>query len=147
MRVALVNPPWDFTGSIYFGCREPHLPLELGACRVLLEAAGHEVRGSWMVVGYCPRGVLADYEVLYRSLQKSDAEEVHAAVEEACKRGRRGPPPWFVTTDLVVDMTHARFPWAVSTIYRASSPADLTAALAALRRAATIGALEAPKET
>ena len=43
MRVALVNPPWDFAGSIYFGCREPHLPLELGACRVLLEAAGHEV--------------------------------------------------------------------------------------------------------
>ena len=43
MRVALVNPPWTFEGSIYFGCREPHLPLELGACRVLLEAAGHEV--------------------------------------------------------------------------------------------------------
>ena len=29
MRVALVNPPWSFDGSIYFGCREPHLPLEL----------------------------------------------------------------------------------------------------------------------
>ena len=43
MKVALVNPPWDFAGSIYFGCREPHLPLELGCCRVLLEAAGHEV--------------------------------------------------------------------------------------------------------
>jgi anaerobic magnesium-protoporphyrin IX monomethyl ester cyclase len=43
MRVALVNPPWTFEGSIYFGCREPHLPLELGACRVLLEQAGHEV--------------------------------------------------------------------------------------------------------
>ena len=43
MRVALLNPPWDFSGSIYFGCREPHLPLELGACRVLLERAGHEV--------------------------------------------------------------------------------------------------------
>ncbi len=43
MRVALVNPPWSFQGSIYFGCREPHLPLELGACRVLLEAAGHDV--------------------------------------------------------------------------------------------------------
>ncbi len=43
MRVALVNPAWDFTGSIYFGCRSPHLPLELGCCRVLLEAAGHEV--------------------------------------------------------------------------------------------------------
>ncbi len=43
MRVALVNPHWSFAGSIYFGCREPHLPLELGCCRVLLERAGHEV--------------------------------------------------------------------------------------------------------
>lgn len=43
MRVALVNPPWRFDHSIYFGCREPHLPLELGACRMLLEAAGHQV--------------------------------------------------------------------------------------------------------
>jgi B12-binding domain/radical SAM domain protein of rhizo-twelve system len=43
MKVALVNPSWDYTGSIYFGCREPHLPLELGCTRVLLEAAGHEV--------------------------------------------------------------------------------------------------------
>ncbi|MBV9555259.1 MAG: TIGR04295 family B12-binding domain-containing radical SAM protein [Alphaproteobacteria bacterium] len=41
MRVALVNPRWDFAGSIYFGCREPHLPLELGCAKVLLEAAGH----------------------------------------------------------------------------------------------------------
>ncbi len=30
MRVALVNPRWTFDASIYFGCREPHLPLELG---------------------------------------------------------------------------------------------------------------------
>jgi anaerobic magnesium-protoporphyrin IX monomethyl ester cyclase len=43
MRVALVNPPWDFAGSIYFGCREPHLPLELGYSKALLEAAGHDV--------------------------------------------------------------------------------------------------------
>jgi anaerobic magnesium-protoporphyrin IX monomethyl ester cyclase len=42
MKVALVNPSWRFDNSIYFGCREPHLPLELGASRVLLEAAGHE---------------------------------------------------------------------------------------------------------
>ena len=33
VKVALVNPPWTFDGSIYFGCREPHLPLELGYCR------------------------------------------------------------------------------------------------------------------
>jgi B12-binding domain/radical SAM domain protein of rhizo-twelve system len=43
MRVALVNPPWRFDGSIYFGCREPHLPLELGYSKALLEAAGHTV--------------------------------------------------------------------------------------------------------
>jgi anaerobic magnesium-protoporphyrin IX monomethyl ester cyclase len=43
MKVALVNPAWDFSGSIYFGCRAPHLPLELGYSKALLEAAGHEV--------------------------------------------------------------------------------------------------------
>jgi anaerobic magnesium-protoporphyrin IX monomethyl ester cyclase len=41
MRVALVNPPWSFQGSIYFGCREPHLPLELGYADALLRSAGH----------------------------------------------------------------------------------------------------------
>ena len=44
MKVALVNPPWSFDGSIYFGCREPHLPLELGYARALLERRGHHVR-------------------------------------------------------------------------------------------------------
>jgi anaerobic magnesium-protoporphyrin IX monomethyl ester cyclase len=43
MRVALVNPNWSFDGSIYFGCREPHLPIELGLARQMLEAAGHQV--------------------------------------------------------------------------------------------------------
>jgi anaerobic magnesium-protoporphyrin IX monomethyl ester cyclase len=43
VRVALVNPPWSFEGSIYFGCRESHLPLEYGYAKVLLEQAGHEV--------------------------------------------------------------------------------------------------------
>lgn len=43
MRFALINPAWDFEGSIYFGCREPHLPLEYGYTRVLLEREGHEV--------------------------------------------------------------------------------------------------------
>src|SRR4051812_4218219 len=42
MRVALVNPHWTYDGSIYFGCREPHLPLELGYSKALLEADGHE---------------------------------------------------------------------------------------------------------
>ncbi|HLH38780.1 MAG TPA: TIGR04295 family B12-binding domain-containing radical SAM protein [Bryobacteraceae bacterium] len=43
MRYALVNPAWTFDGSIYFGCREPHLPLEFGYSKALLEAQGHEV--------------------------------------------------------------------------------------------------------
>ncbi len=29
MRFALVNPNWEFTGSTYFGCQDPHVPLEL----------------------------------------------------------------------------------------------------------------------
>jgi len=44
VRYALVNPPWSFEGSIYFGCREPHLPLEFGYARALLERDGHDVR-------------------------------------------------------------------------------------------------------
>jgi anaerobic magnesium-protoporphyrin IX monomethyl ester cyclase len=44
MKVALVNPPWSFEGSVYFGCREPHLPLEFGYTRELLERRGHDVR-------------------------------------------------------------------------------------------------------
>ncbi|MDX7952025.1 TIGR04295 family B12-binding domain-containing radical SAM protein [Lichenihabitans sp. Uapishka_5] len=43
MKVALVNPHWDFARSIYFGCRSPHLPLELGYAKALLESAGHTV--------------------------------------------------------------------------------------------------------
>jgi anaerobic magnesium-protoporphyrin IX monomethyl ester cyclase len=42
MKVALVNPPWRFDGSIYFGCREPHLPLELGYAHALLRQDGHQ---------------------------------------------------------------------------------------------------------
>ncbi len=44
MRFSLVNPPWSFEGSIYFGCREPHLPLEYGYSKALLEKAGHDVQ-------------------------------------------------------------------------------------------------------
>ena len=43
MKFALINPRWTFEGGIYFGCREPHLPLEYGYARALLEREGHEV--------------------------------------------------------------------------------------------------------
>jgi anaerobic magnesium-protoporphyrin IX monomethyl ester cyclase len=41
MKWALINPSWSFKGSIYFGCREPHLALEFQYARMLLEAGGH----------------------------------------------------------------------------------------------------------
>ena len=44
MKFALVNPTWSFDGSVYFGCREPHLPLEYGYAKALIEAAGHDAQ-------------------------------------------------------------------------------------------------------
>jgi len=44
MRFSLINPDWRFDHSIYFGCREPHLPLEFGYAKALLEQAGHQVQ-------------------------------------------------------------------------------------------------------
>jgi anaerobic magnesium-protoporphyrin IX monomethyl ester cyclase len=41
MKVALINPHWNYDGSIYFGCRSPHLPLELGVAQYFLREAGH----------------------------------------------------------------------------------------------------------
>ena len=43
MKFALVNPKWSFEGSTYFGCAEPHFPLELLSAREMLRAAGQEV--------------------------------------------------------------------------------------------------------
>ncbi len=50
MRFALVNPRWSFEGSTYFGCPEPHFPLELLSAREMLRAAGQEVLliDAWM---------------------------------------------------------------------------------------------------
>jgi anaerobic magnesium-protoporphyrin IX monomethyl ester cyclase len=54
VKVALLNPAWSFDHSIYFGCRHEHLPLELGACALLLQQAGHEtlmLDGALMAAG------------------------------------------------------------------------------------------------
>jgi len=42
MKFALVNPNWSFTGSTYFGCREPHFPLELMFAKQRIIAAGND---------------------------------------------------------------------------------------------------------
>jgi B12-binding domain/radical SAM domain protein of rhizo-twelve system len=44
MKIALINPNWHFDGSIYFGCREEHLPLELGISAQMLQAHEHVTR-------------------------------------------------------------------------------------------------------
>jgi B12-binding domain/radical SAM domain protein of rhizo-twelve system len=41
-RVALINPNWTYGGSIYFGCRQPHLPIELGVSQWMLREQGHQ---------------------------------------------------------------------------------------------------------
>jgi anaerobic magnesium-protoporphyrin IX monomethyl ester cyclase len=41
-RFALVNPNWTFTGSTYFGCQEPHIPLELLFASDKIREAGYE---------------------------------------------------------------------------------------------------------
>lgn len=43
MRFALVNPAWTFEGSTYFGCHEPHYPLELLFAADQIRLAGGEV--------------------------------------------------------------------------------------------------------
>jgi anaerobic magnesium-protoporphyrin IX monomethyl ester cyclase len=43
MKYALINPRWTFEGSTYFGCPEPHFPLELLYAQQTLRKAGHEV--------------------------------------------------------------------------------------------------------
>jgi anaerobic magnesium-protoporphyrin IX monomethyl ester cyclase len=42
MKFALVNPAWTFEGSTYFGCRDPHYPLELLFAHEQILAGGHE---------------------------------------------------------------------------------------------------------
>ena len=42
MKFALVNPAWTFQGSTYFGCQEPHYPLELLFSFDKVRDAGHE---------------------------------------------------------------------------------------------------------
>ncbi len=42
MKFALINPKWSYEGSVYFGCKEAHFPLEFGYTREILKRNGHE---------------------------------------------------------------------------------------------------------
>ena len=53
----MVNPAWDFRGSIYFGCQEPHYPLELLFAFDQIEAAGHE---AFLIDAHSERIAISD---------------------------------------------------------------------------------------
>ena len=42
MKFGLVNPAWTYERSTYFGCQDPHYPLELLFAEQQIRAAGHE---------------------------------------------------------------------------------------------------------
>jgi anaerobic magnesium-protoporphyrin IX monomethyl ester cyclase len=42
VKFALVNPNWSFEGSTYFGCHEPHYPLELLFSFDQIQHSGHD---------------------------------------------------------------------------------------------------------
>jgi B12-binding domain/radical SAM domain protein of rhizo-twelve system len=42
VKFALVNPAWSYQGSTYFGCQDPHYPLELLFAFDQISTAGHE---------------------------------------------------------------------------------------------------------
>src|SRR5256886_9406426 len=71
MKFAFVNPNWDFRQSTYFGCREPHYPLELMFAQAKVREAGHD-------------GLLVDAQLL------------NLSIEEAAAKVRRFAPHFFV---------------------------------------------------
>lgn len=66
MRIALVNPAWTYEGSVYFGCREAHLPLELGYSAALLEREGHETLMLDGQLQHLDNGALAETVAVFR---------------------------------------------------------------------------------
>jgi B12-binding domain/radical SAM domain protein of rhizo-twelve system len=67
MKFALVNPNWTFERSTYFGCRDPHYPLELlfaydqlrgtGCCPLLIDAQAENLsieQAQKQVQHFCP---------------------------------------------------------------------------------------------
>jgi B12-binding domain/radical SAM domain protein of rhizo-twelve system len=95
MRVALVNPPWRFEHSIYFGCREPHLPLEFGYAAAALQRHGHEA----LVLD----GHLFDLGTpeLVQALGDFDAEMIVVTTAPSYLFWRCAPPELRVPRDLV----------------------------------------------
>jgi anaerobic magnesium-protoporphyrin IX monomethyl ester cyclase len=100
MRFALVNPNWTFDGSIYFGCREPHLPLEFGYARALLERAGHET----VIVD----GQLDDlsHDDLTQRVADAAADAIVLTTTPSYLFWRCAPPELRVPQQVLADLSH-----------------------------------------
>jgi anaerobic magnesium-protoporphyrin IX monomethyl ester cyclase len=100
MRVALVNPPWSFHGSIYFGCREPHLPLELGYAQALLQRASHE---TLLLDGHLLR---REAEDLSREIAAFGAEMTVVTTAPSYLFWRCAPPELRVPAEFLRALAH-----------------------------------------
>lgn len=101
MKVALVNPAWRYEHSIYFGCRAPHLPLELGYGNDLLVRAGHE---TLMLDGALDE---LDAAGLARVVEASGADMVVITTAPSYLFWRCAPPELRVPRDMVARLARS----------------------------------------
>ena len=102
MKFALINPNWRFEGSIYFGCREPHLPLEFGYARALLEAAGHDAE---IVDGQLEQLSRSD---IRRRVSDFDPDAIVITTAPSYLFWRCAPPELRVPQEVLADLTGLR---------------------------------------
>jgi len=100
MRVALLYPRWSFEGSVYFGCRAPHLPLELAYAQALLEAPGHDVQ---LIDAHLFALSLADVAAELAALEGGVDQPVLLDPAQAGELGRDNARPEVVPTAGQVD--------------------------------------------
>lgn len=98
VKFALVNPNWTFDASIYFGCRQPHLPLELGYARALLEAAGHEaLTVDGHLFDLSSEDIRAEVAAFGPDFTVVTARRTTRSCG-ACRTTTRGSAPWTITS-------------------------------------------------
>lgn len=95
MRLALVNPTWDYTGSIYFGCRSAHLPLELGYAKALLMRDGHHADIFDGALDAC------DHDALARRINAGAYDCVVVTTAPTYLFWRCAPPELRIPADLI----------------------------------------------
>ena len=95
MRLALVNPTWDYNGSIYFGCRSAHLPLELGYAKALLMRDGHHADIFDGALDAC------DHDALARRINAGAYDCVVVTTAPTYLFWRCAPPELRIPADLI----------------------------------------------